>query len=242
MVELLENESLEDLEYKGLRIIQHKKGYRFTSDAVILANMVKVPPNARVVDLGTGSAVIAIIIAKKTKTKQVIGIELQERLCNMARRSVIYNNLSSKIKIINKPIQNINKEIGEGFDIVVSNPPYAKIDKKEFPTEIDICRREYMVSLKEVIENGAKLLKFGGVFYIINKAARLAEMIYEMKQNGIEPKNITMIQPKENKAVDTVIVEAKKGAKPYLTIPKPFVLYDIDGQLTDEAKVLYGKS
>lgn len=241
MISLKENECFENLEYNGLEIIQHKEGYRFTSDAVLLANMVKVYPNDKVVDLGTGSGIIAILIAAKTKVQKVVGVELQSRLADMAQRSVEHNNMQEKVEIINEPIQNIHKAIGASFDIVVSNPPYEKRGDKTNPSEIEICRQEYGITLNEVIESGAKLLRFGGTFYIINKAKRLAEMIYYMKDCSLEPKNIIMIQPKAEKNVDTVIVEAKKGAKPSLIIPKPFILYNEDGSFTDRAKEIYGK-
>lgn len=241
MTYLKENELYEDLEYKGLEIIQHKDGYRFTSDAVLLANTVRALPDDKVVDLGTGSGIIAILIAAKTRIKEVIGIEIQQRLADMAERSVKHNKLESRVKIVNSPMQNIHKEIGSDYDIVVTNPPYEKANGKENPSENEICRQEYSVTLEEVILNASKLLKFGGLFYIINKAKRLAEMIYYMKQNNLEPKKITLIQPKADKAVDTVIVECKKGAKPSLVIPKPFILYNADGSLTDEGKEIYGK-
>ncbi|HHT84042.1 MAG TPA: tRNA1(Val) (adenine(37)-N6)-methyltransferase [Clostridiales bacterium] len=238
---LKENEKFESLDYKGLEIIQSKNGYRFTSDAVLLANTVKALPGQRAVDLGTGSGIIAILIAAKTQVKEVIGVEIQKRLADMAKRSVEHNNLSSKIKIINKPLQGIYKELGNNFDIVVCNPPYQTLtSKKDNPDEEDICRYEYAVTLKEIMECAQKLLKFGGNFYIINKAKRLSEMIYFMKEHKIEPKKITLIQPKPDKSIDTVIVEGKKGAKSSLVIPKPLVVYNEDGTFTDEVKRMYG--
>lgn len=236
-----ENERLEDLEYKGLKIIQSKTGYCFTSDSVLLANLVKANKNQRIIDLGTGSGVIAILLAAKTDAKRVIGIEIQERLANMAKRSVEYNSMQEKVEIINKPMQNIAKEIGQDFDIVVSNPPYEKVQLKENPSEIDICKYEYKISLQEVVETANSLLKFGGKFYIINKAKRLADIIYFMKQKGIEPKKITMIQPKSKKDIDTIIVEGKKGGKPDLLLPKPFIIYRDDNSFTEEARRLYNK-
>lgn len=241
MIELKENECLEDLECNGLEIIQDKNGYRFTSDAVLLANFINALPASRVVDLGTGSGIISILIASKTKAKLVVGVEIQQRLAEMAARSVAHNNLTEKINIINKPMQNIHKEIGNDFDIVVTNPPYEKAQTKANPTETEICRQEYLVSLSEVIQTASKLLKFGGMFYIINKARRLADMIYFMRSNDVEPKKITMIQPKANKDVDTVIVEAKKGGKPSLVVPKPFIVYNDDGSFTEQARRIYGK-
>ncbi|MDD4316781.1 MAG: methyltransferase [Clostridia bacterium] len=238
---LKDNEKFEDLEYNGLEIIQHKDGYRFTSDAVLLANSVKVLPGQRVVDLGTGSGIIAIIIAAKTRAKLVYGVEIQSRLADMAQRSAEHNGLTDRIKIVNCPMQQADKLIGSGFDVVVCNPPYEKALDTDTPTEKDICKREQLVSLEQVIASAQTLLKFGGTFYIINKAKRLAEIIYYMKQKGIEPKKITLIQPKADKDIDTAIIEGKKGGKPSLTVPRPLVVYREDGGLTDEARRLYGK-
>jgi tRNA1Val (adenine37-N6)-methyltransferase len=138
-------------------------------------------------------------------------------------------------------LQGIYKELGNNFDIVVCNPPYQTLtSKKDNPDEEDICRYEYAVTLKEIMECAQKLLKFGGNFYIINKAKRLSEMIYFMKEHKIEPKKITLIQPKPDKSIDTVIVEGKKGAKSSLVIPKPLVVYNEDGTFTDEVKRMYG--
>lgn len=237
---LKENEQFEDLEYNGLEIIQNRAGYRFTSDAVLLANYVKALPKHRVVDLGTGSGIIAILVAAKTKAKQVIGIEIQPQLADMAQRSVAHNGMSDRITIFNCPMQSAEEKIGGGFDIAVCNPPYEKAARASL-TEKDICKSEQLVTLEEVVSSAATLLKFGGVFYIINKAKRLAEIIFEMKQKGIEPKKITLIQPKADKDFDTVIVEGKKGAKPSLVVTKPLIVYGEDGQYTAEVRRIYNK-
>lgn len=237
---LKENEQFEDLEYNGLEIIQNREGYRFTSDAILLANCVKALPKHKVADLGTGSGIIAILIAAKTRAKHVFGIEIQPQLADMAQRSVIHNGLSDRITIINCPMQSAREQIGGGFDIAVCNPPYEKAGCASL-TEKDICKSEQLVKLEEVVASAVSLLKFGGVFYIINKAKRLAEIIYEMKQKGIEPKKITLIQPKADKDIDTVIVEGKKGAKPSLVVPKPLVIYGEDGQYTAEVRRMYNK-
>jgi tRNA1Val (adenine37-N6)-methyltransferase len=236
---LKQNERFEDLEYNGLEIIQNTEGYRFTSDAVLLANSVKAFSKHRVVDLGAGSGIISIIIAAKTSAKEIVGIEIQPALADMAKRSVAHNKLSDRIKIINCPMQQAKDIIGGGFDIAVSNPPYE--DAVENPTEVDMCKREQLVTLEEVVASAEQLLKFGGVFYIINKAKRLAEIIFYMKQKNIEPKRITLIQPKAGKDIDTVIVEGKKGGKPSLVVPKPLVVYDENGQYTDEVRRMYNK-
>lgn len=238
---LRENERLDDLEYKGLKIIQNPDGYCFTSDSVLVANLAKVAKGDKVVDLGTGSGIIAILIAKKFQPSHVFGIEIQSRLADMAKRSVEYNNLVDIVSIIEKPMQGIAKEIGTGFDVVVSNPPYEKAVDKDNPGEIDICRTEIAVKCEEVIECASKLLRFGGQFYMINKARRLVDVICYMRKYSIEPKKIYFIQPKGTKDIDTFIVEGKKGGKPSLDIPKPIVVYNEDGSYTDFSRRIYNK-
>lgn len=238
---LKDGERLDDLEYKGLEIIQHSDGYCFTSDSVLVANLVNVKHTDRVVDIGTGSGIIAILIAAKFLPKKVIGVEIQERLAEMASRSVIHNNLSDVIEIVNAPAQGVEKIIGDGYDVVVTNPPYDENCKKENATEKEICKSEVSLSAAECVKTAARLLKFGGLFYMVNKARRLTDVIYSMRSSGIEPKKIYFIQPKKDKDADTFIVEGKKGGKPSVIIPKPIVVYEDDGEFTEFARRIYNK-
>lgn len=238
---LLPGERLDDLEYKSLKIIQNPEGYCFTGDSVLLANLAKIAAGDKVVDLGTGSGVISLLIAKKYNPSKVFGIEIQERLANMAQRSVTLNELDNIVTIINKPMQGIVKEIGTGFDVVVTNPPYDKVVDVERVGEIDICKSEVMVKCNEVIEGASKLLRYGGMFYMINKARRLIDVICTMRECNLEPKKIYFVQPKESKDIDTFIVEGKKGAKPSLVIPKPIIVYNDDGSYTDYSRRIYNK-
>lgn len=238
---LKDGERLDDLEYKGLEIIQRSDGYCFTSDSVLVANLVNVKHTDKVVDIGTGSGIIAILIAAKFLPKKVIGVEIQERLAEMATRSVIHNNLSDVIEIVNAPAQGVEKIIGDGYDVVVTNPPYDENCKKENATEKEICKSEVKLTVAECIKTAARLLKFGGLFYMVNKARRLTDVIYSMRSCGIEPKKIYFIQPKKDKDADTFIVEGKKGGKPSVIIPKPIVVYEDDGEFTEFARRIYNK-
>lgn len=238
---LKDNESFDDLEYKGLEIIQSSDGYRFTSDSVLVANLANVKRGDRVVDIGTGSGIIAILIAAKFAPSKVIGVEIQERLADMANRSVIHNGLSDTVEIINKPAQGIEKIIGDGYDVVVTNPPYDENFNLDSANEKEICKSEVTLKAEECIYTSAKLLKFGGLFYMVNKARRLVDVIFYMRKYGIEPKKIYFIQPKDTKDVDTFIVEGKKGAKPSVVIPKPLIIYDDEGNFTDFSRRLYNK-
>lgn len=238
---LKKNERLDDLEYKSLKVIQDPDGYCFTGDSVLIANLAKIAKGDRVVDLGAGSGVISLLVAKKYNPSKVFGIEIQERLAEMATRSVQFNELEDIVTIINKPMQDITKVIGGGFDVVLTNPPYDKVTNISRESEIDICKSEVMVKLDEVVECASKLLKHGGMFYMINKARRFVDVICCMREFNIEPKKIYFIQPKENKDIDTFIVEGKKGGKPSLIIPKPIIVYNEDGTYTDFSRRIYNK-
>lgn len=239
---LKENEELEDLGYNGLKIIQSKDGYRFTSDAVFLANNVICKNGDKVLDIGTGSGIIAILIATKSKAEKVVGIEIQERLYDMASRSVKINSLEDKISIFNLDLKEYNKVFADGsFDVVVTNPPYSEnLDNLE-AVEKNICKYEITLTNDELIEKASKLLKFGGKFYLINKAERMVDIITAMRKNLIEPKEIIPLQPNKNKDVDTILVIGKKNGKKGLKFRKNVIVNNLDGKLTEEAKVFYGK-
>ncbi|NCA66964.1 MAG: methyltransferase domain-containing protein [Clostridia bacterium] len=216
MIEQLnKDERLDDLNYKGMKILQSKALYCFTSDAVILANIVKANSKAKVADLCSGSGVIALLIAAKTNAEKVVGIELQPRLADLAQRSISLNNLSEKVEIKNADIKDSVALLGHGSqDIVVCNPPYYRMGEGEMSDnpEIALCRHEVAITLEQIVNIAAKLVKFGGKFYIVYRADRLSELLCLLSGAGLEPKRLYSIQPAANKAVDTVVVMAKRGA------------------------------
>lgn len=238
---ILPSERLETLEFDDLYIIQDKSGYCFTSDSVLISNLCNVKKTDKVVDLGAGSGVIAILIAGKHKGCKVVGVEIQSRLADMAKRSVTGNSLDDCVTIVNADMRKATELIGDGYDVVVSNPPYERLSPKESYSEIEICKSEVCVNIDEVIITASKLLKFGGLFYMINKARRLTDCLTGMRNNGIEPKKIYLIQPKKDKDIDTFIVEGKRGGKPGLVVPKPIIVYEDNGEYTDFCRRLYNK-
>ncbi|MBQ2863937.1 MAG: methyltransferase [Clostridia bacterium] len=211
------NERLDDLQFNNLFIIQNPNLYCFTSDAVELCNFIKCGAKDRIVDLCSGSGVIGILAQAKTKAKQVYLVELQEELASMSKRSVNYNKLTN-VEVINAPLQNIHKQIGDGFEVVVCNPPYkinngGEISEKR---EIAICKHEITVTLEEIVCEASKLLKFGGKFYTVNKEERLTDLFCLMRKYGIEPKVLKI--RKSTKGANIILVEGKKGAKSGLKI------------------------
>lgn len=237
------DERLDDLECNGLKIIQNKKGYTFTTDAVLLANIAYAGSSERVVDLGTGSGVIALLMSQKTKAKELVGLELQERLADMASRSVRFNNLEDRVKIVLCDLREAHRIVGQSlFDVAVCNPPYMTFKgDKSVATEKDICKREVFLTLNEAAESASRLLKFGGRLYIIIKGDRVADLICALRNNGIEPKRLIPVQPTPEKNIDTVVIEGRKGGKPGLRFEKPIVVLDKEGNYNEEARRFYNK-
>lgn len=210
---LHDGERLDDLQYKNLFIIQHPKKYCFTSDAVMLANFVKGGSKDKMVDLCSGSGVIGILASQKQNIKSTVLVELQEYLADMSNRSIEYNQLQDKIIVVNRKLQGVSKEIGEGkFSIVVCNPPYKLSGSiLNENSEIAICRHEIAVTLEDIIKETSKLLKYGGKFYTVNKEERLVDIACLCRKYGMEVKKIEII-PSE-KGANVVMVEALKGGK-----------------------------
>lgn len=241
-MELRENERLDDLQIGNLYIIQNKTKYNFTADAVLLAGFSKVKNGDVVVDLGTGSGVIATLIAYKSKAKKVYGVELQAELADMAKRSVEYNKLQDRIEIINCDMKECHKTINS-VDVVVCNPPYFKSGscEKNLSKEIALCRHEIAINLNEVILSAKRLLKFGGKFFLVHKSDRLAEIIYLLKSNGLEPKRIRLVQALENTPPHLVLIESKLGGQQGVIVEQNLILNNADGSLSDEARQIYSK-
>ena len=244
-VELKENERIDDLEYKGLKIIQNTEGFCFGIDAVLLSDFAKeIKNNSEVLDLGTGTGILSILLSGKTNLKKVYGIEIQKEVAEMAKRSVQLNNLENKIEIINKNIIYL-KEVFEKntFDAIVTNPPYKKRKTGKMNEEETkyISRHETTAELKDFIKISFDLLKDKGSLYMVHRPERLAEIIYELKSNKLEPKQIRFVHSKVNDEPKLVLIKAVKNAKEFLKIEKPIIIYKKDGEYTDEILKIYNK-
>lgn len=237
---LKENETLDDLEYDNLKIIQNKFGYKFSTDSVLLANFGRAKQNDVYVDLCSGSAVIAILFLCKNKIKKGYSVEIQERLADMAERSIIVNNLQDRLSVLNEDLENVYKTLGfESVDVITVNPPYNEVGETSDNDEIAIATHEIKTNLAKIVESSAKLLKFGGKIFMVHRCDRLASIIFELKKNNLEPKVMRVVYPKKNKAPNLVLIEAKKGAKAGLIIKEPLILNNDDGSETDELKRIY---
>ncbi len=236
---LLEGESLDDLQLNNLRIIQKNDGFRYGSDAVLLSNYVKVPAGARVVDLGTGTGIIPLLLSAKTKAAHITGIEIQNEMAEMAIRSVAINHLQDKIKIVHGDFLNAVQWFGSGtFDAVVTNPPYTKpggglINPKDTKA---ISRHEIHCTLEQLISVSSKLLKQYGRFFMIHKPERLVDIFCEMRAHKIEPKSIRLVHGHRGKPANLVLIYGLKNGNSQVTVEEPLYVYhrEEDGTLKQE--------
>ena len=240
---LKEGERLDDLQIKGYKIIQNRTKFCFGMDAVLLSSFASVRAGDRVIDLGTGTGMIPILIAAKTKADSITGVELQYDMVDMARRSVALNGLENRISIVHGDITTGLEELDRAkWDVVVSNPPYKKmgsglVNPKDSKA---IARHELMCTLDDVLKTASKLLKFGGRFSMVHRPDRLMDILIGMREVQIEPKRIRLIHPFIDKAPNLILIEGVLGGKPYIEWLPPLYVYDEIGAYTKEIRCMYG--
>ena len=245
-MDLKENERIDDLQYKGLKIIQNEKYFCFGMDSILLSDFAKdIKKNSLVLDIGTGTGIISILLSKKTESKKIYGIEIQDEIAEMATRSVKINKLENKIEIINDNIKNIEKYINNNsIDVVVTNPPYKKENagiKNENINKL-ISRHEITANLEDFISNASRVLKDKGCFYMVNRPERLAEIINLFNKYKIEPKKLRLVFPKINSKPNLIVIKGIKNAKPFLEIDEPLIVYNDDNTYTPEILKIYNKN
>lgn len=222
MIEIGSDETLDEI--RGVRIIQKKKGYRFSVDAVLLADFPDLTDVKKAVDLGTGSGIVAILLAMRSLGLKVVGIELQSSLYDLAVRNIEMADLSGRIDIVKADIRHLRDEFeGESLDLVVSNPPYYQVGKgRTGPnTERTIARHETAVAMKDIMDVSAFLLKEGGRVGVIYPAERREEGLSEMRYSGIGPKRIREVHTRD---VQLVMIEGEKGYNGELKVELPLPL------------------
>lgn len=200
--------------------------------------------NSTVLDLGTGNGIISILLCGKTNLKKIIGIEIQEKSFSLAKRNIELNKLEDKFEVINCDLNNLSTHFANfSVDAIVTNPPYKKLNtgKTNDCLEKLIARHEIKCSLEDVIKVSSNLLKNKGSFYMVHKAERLAEIIYTLKKYKLEPKRLRMVHPNMNKEPNLILIEAVKGANPFLKMEKPLFVYNLNNTYTNEIFEIYGK-
>lgn len=245
-VEIKENERIDDLQFKGLKIIQNKKGFCFGIDSILLSDFAKsIKKDAYVMDLGTGTGIISMLLCEKTQLKKIIGVEIQQEVCDMAQRSIYLNHLENKFEIINTNILHLNSLFSkESFDVIVSNPPYKKINTgvQNSEQKKNISRHEITASLEEFIHVSFDLLKDRGEIYLVHRPERLVDVLSLMRKYQLEPKEIRMVYSNQEKPPCLVLIKGVKRGKSFLKILPNLYIYDLEGNETEELQKIYHRT
>lgn len=242
-IELHPGERLDELNRNGYKIIQDEKKFCFGMDAVLLSGFASVKEGESVLDLGTGTGIIPILLEAKTKGKHFTGLEIQKESADMARRSVAYNHLEEKISIVCGDIKEADKIFpAASFDVITSNPPYMTgshgLVNPDLPKAI--ARHEVLCTLDDVVRQAAKLLRPGGRFFMVHRPFRLSEIMCTLTGYKLEPKRMRLVYPFADKEPNMVLIEAHSGGRPRITVEKPLIVYREPGVYTDEIYDVYG--
>lgn len=242
-IQLKDGERLDELDRNGYRIIQDPKRFCFGMDAVLLAGFAKVKPGEKVLDLGTGTGILPILLEARTKGVSFTGLEIQPESADMAARSVRLNHLENKVHIVNGDIRKADRLFGAGsYHVVTSNPPYmTDLHGIKNPNEAKaIARHEILCTLEDVVSQAAKLLAPCGRFYLVHRPFRLAEILTCLCSHGLEPKRMRLVHSYEDREPNMVLIEALKGGRSGMTVEKPLIIFEKPGVYRSEVREVYG--
>ena len=241
-MELKENERIDDLQINDLKIIQNKEWFCFGIDSVLLSGFAsEIHKNSKILDLGTGTGILALLLSAKVENSKITGIEVQENVAEMARRSVALNGLEDRIEVLTINVKNLKNDMQ--FDAVVTNPPYKK-EGTGLTNENNvklISRHEIKGNLEDFIKASSMELKDKGSMYMVNRPERLVDIFEYCRNYKLEPKEMQMVYSKVNSKPSLVLVKATKNANRYLKVREPLYIYKEDGEYTDEVLKIYNK-
>ncbi len=226
----------------SLLIKQPEKGYRYSIDAVVLAWHVNVLGHKRVVDLGTGCGIIALILARRFPHIHIMGIEIQKSLAYLAQCNVLKNQMTKQVQIICDDLKNLyTKDIGGPVDMVVANPPFGKAGCTRLGSDKSKCgaTHEIFATLSDVIECSARLLNISGTLMMIYPAQRLVELFHTLRKAGLEPKRLRTVHPHVFADANRVIVRAVKHGRQELVIEPPLYVHQANGAYTTEVEAMF---
>lgn len=236
---IIEDETLEDLPSVNCKIIQKKKGFRFTVDSILLVNFLKLKKNTNLLDIGTGTGIMPLLLCRKEEINLITAVEIETEIAKMFEKTIEINSLESKITLINTDIKNYKEE---PFDMIISNPPYMKLDEG-YISHHDYragARHEVNLNLKELLISAKKLLKNGGSLNLIYRTNRFMEVLDEAKMLNLNAKRVRFIYSKSNQNSDLFMMEMIKGFKCACVVEEPLYIYNEHGEYTEELKKYYG--
>ena len=238
----MERERIDDLGINGYQIIQKEQGFCFGMDAVLLSDFAQVKNGGRVLDLGTGTGILPILMEAKTKAVHLTGLEIQPEMAKMAARSVKLNHLEDKIEIVEGDIKEASAIFShDSFDTITSNPPYMigqhGLRNPDMPKAI--ARHEVLCNLEDVVSQASKVLKERGRFYMVHRPFRLAEIMNVLTKYRLEPKRMQLVYPYIDREPNMVLIEALKGGNSRVTVEPPLIVYKEPGVYTENILKIY---
>ena len=239
---LYPDETLDALGYGDLQIIQPQQGFRFTIDPILLAGFAQSKAGETWLDLGCGSGVLPLLLARREAGLQITGVEIDPASAERARRNVVLNKLEKQIDIIQGDLRELRQtQVAQSCDVVITNPPYRRTEsgRISFGAERAIARHELHGNLDDFLEASRFLLKNGGRFYVIYLAERLPELLRKMSAKKIEPKRLRCIHPRRTNDANLVLIEGRRSGRPGLTMAAPLFLYEGEGY-SEEVRMLAG--
>lgn len=239
-----EHERVDELHQGGLRILQSRQGFRFGMDAVLLAAFAAVRPGERVIDLGTGTGVIPLLLAASSPAGPITALEIQPDMADMAARSVRMNGLEHKITVVQGDLRAAHEMLGYNrFDVVTCNPPYERRGSGSVSPNAEraIARHEQACTLDDVAQAAFHLLRLRGRLSLIIRADRAVDTLMALKGARMEPKRICMVHPRADRAPNLMLVEAVRGGRPGVKWDQPIFVYGPDGAETPQLRRIYGK-
>lgn len=232
------------LAYEHLQIIQHKDMFNFSLDTVLLAHFCTIAKDTRtIIDLGTNNAAIPLLLSCRTN-KPIVGVEIQEAACDLARRNVALNHLEKQVSIVQADMKDYVKEHPKSANLVLCNPPFFKVGESPNLNEseaLSIARHELKINLQELIETARGLLEYHGRFAIVHRPERLVDILEGMRQNDIEPKRMRLVYPKVARPSHVLLVEGVYKGQPGLKIEPPLYVHDDDGAYSREVRKMFGE-
>lgn len=233
---------IDDLQYKGLKIVQDSDGFCFGIDAVLLANMAKKARASKTIDLCSGNGIVALLLSGKTDTEKIYALELQREAASLAMQSVELNGLDGRVEVICDDLRNVQNIFSRGeFDVVTCNPPYVK-NTCAITNDNDalkLARHEIACTLEDVIKAASYLLKPGGKLFLVHRPERLCDIFCVMREHKIEPKYMQMVHPCASKKPNIVLVEGAYMGGRELKMLEPLYVYDENGNYTKQIDEIY---
>jgi len=239
---ILPGERLDDLQYQGLKILQKTEGFRFGTDALLLADFARIPCPLRGLDMGSGTGVIALLLAARNPESHFTALEIQPDMADMARRSVEMNGLSDRLDVVQGDLRQAAELLGRcTYDLVVMNPPYCPLGTgPASPSETKaMARHSVTCSAQDMARAAFTVLRNGGRFCAIYPADRIQELMDACSDNRLEPKRLRMVQHRVECAPKRLLLEAVREGKKGINWEAPLILYQEDGTYTPEAHAIY---